>query len=664
MKSDGGGEKALDVIACAPESVAIGMGRAGARAWMRLAPWALTAVFLSLMLLPRVRENTRLAWTFLGVGASLLGWLSLLWFLRGRRALAVEFVRPSKAHYVQACLQLSIYVYWAAYWPRVYQAVPLIAAQLVFFYVLDALLTWSRRRAWRPGFGPLPIIFSTNLFMWFRDDWFMFQFVMLIVIALGKEFIQWNRGGRRRHIFNPAAFGLAVTSIVLITTGTTSATWGLEVAATVGRPPHIYLLIFLLGIVVQYLFSVTLVTLSAAAVLVFLNVVYTQVTGLYQFTDANIPIAVFLGFHLLVTDPATSPRTNSGRILFGGLYGASVFLLYSILLNAHVPEFYDKLLPVPLLNLSVPWIEAVAGVGLLARFDRWQTRFRPGRVNLVYMGGWAALFAMMLATGFVAAPHPGRKVEFWMQAYRDGKPETGRKLFKVIGSAADAGNAFACNKLGEIYMEGELAPYDEAAAAHYFARACELEEDEGCRNVARLALFVGRGKSRRIVEQSFTHLEELSRTKEDAASAYLLGFAYETGRVRPKNLDRAFRLYELGATRGNPNAFMGLVRVAISEDRVWELPAGSVEDLERGSAGGDAECCLYLAYVLRAERGAPEIEARADALIAQACSLGSDHACAVAGEPDRWRKPPPPEPPAMLVPPPFAGVGVHTSVVR
>ena len=67
----------------------------------------------------------------------------------------------------------------------------------------------------------------------------------------------------------------------------------------------------------------------------------------------HVPIAVFLGMHLLFTDPSpTSPRTELGRIIFGALYGLSTIALYSLLLrHMGLPTFYDKLLQVPVLNL-------------------------------------------------------------------------------------------------------------------------------------------------------------------------------------------------------------------------------------------------------------------------------------------------------------------------
>ena len=68
---------------------------------------------------------------------------------------------------------------------------------------------------------------------------------------------------------------------------------------------------------------------------------------MYHFIDFNIHPAVFLGLHLLVTDPATSPRKNFGKAIFGAAYGAGVFALYGLLDSLGAPTFYDKLLCVP-----------------------------------------------------------------------------------------------------------------------------------------------------------------------------------------------------------------------------------------------------------------------------------------------------------------------------
>ena len=81
-----------------------------------------------------------------------------------------------KQHYLQACAQGSVLLYWGWYWREVYDSAHLILAQLLFAYAFDMLLSWSRRDTYTLGFGPFPVIFSINLFLWFKPDWFYLQF--------------------------------------------------------------------------------------------------------------------------------------------------------------------------------------------------------------------------------------------------------------------------------------------------------------------------------------------------------------------------------------------------------------------------------------------------------------------------------------------------------
>ena len=104
----------------------------------------------------------------------------------------------------------------------------------------------------------------------------------------------------------------------------------------------------------------TLIAQILPAMLFLLSGIYTSITGVPYFLDSEIPAAVFLGLHLLVTDPSTSPRTPLGKAIFGALYGTGVFVLYWLLTSIGAPTFYDKLLCVPLLNLSVKWIDRLA----------------------------------------------------------------------------------------------------------------------------------------------------------------------------------------------------------------------------------------------------------------------------------------------------------------
>ena len=622
----------------APETVAD--ARAGRS--FPIPPFVLALAILGAVALPRVQESARLAASVAGAGAVLLVWALLLWARarRGARTLSIVYA-PVKAHWVQGIVQSTIYVAWGWYWHAVVHELPLVVVQIAYLYAFDALLSWSRGRPWRLGFLPLPILLSTNLFMWFKDDWYFFQFAMISIGALGKEFIRWERDGKKTHVFNPSSFGLSVVSLVLIATGTTHLTWGVEIATTLGAPPHIYLHIFLLGLIVQYFFSVTLVTLSAAATLVALNLAFLWATGTHQFVDTNIPIAVFLGLHLLVTDPSTSPRTDVGRVIFGALYALATWLLYVVLLEYDLPEFYDKLLPVPILNLSVRAIERWTRGGTFERIRRWESAVGARKLNFAHMGVWVALFGTLLATGYVEAAHPGSSLAFWRKAHAEGKPQAGKKLHKLVASRAFADSPAGNTEFGLMSIDGELAPVDRAAAAHYFARGCELGDADGCANVAIQFLFLREASSNAAVGRALATLEQLCNRGADPLACYLVGVACETGRARDVDLARACGFYAAGCRQGEARACQSFVRIGLARG----APAADLADaalvLRNACGAGDGESCAFLAFVRGAE---PRTEARAVELLERALALGSETARAALAKTGSARFAPPAAP--------------------
>ena len=448
-------------------------------------PLALTLGLLVLSLLPRVQGNLRLAWSFWGTAGALLIWQTVL-FLRLRSASVgrslQSVLRPQ--HYVQAMVQIAVFAFWGWYWRPVYDFALLLTAQLVFAYVFDMLLAWSRRETYVLGFGPFPIILSINLFLWFRDDWFYLQFLMIGVGFLGKELVRWRRGGRNAHIFNPSAFALGLFSLVLITTGTTDLTWGQEIASTLTLAPLIYLYLFLLGLIVMYFFSITLVACSAAVVLFGLSALYASLTGVPYFLDSDIPAAVFLGLHLLITDPSTSPRTSPGKLLFGASYGAGVFGLYMVLGAAGAPTFYDKLLAVPLLNLSVRGIDSLVD---LARespaLARWPLKWAPLRANRAHMVAWIVFFGAMTAMGKTDGKHTGDSLPFWEQACAEGRSNACTRLIQLETTYCGDNSAWACNELGIHFTQGEIVASNSELARGSLARACELRMQAACVNL-------------------------------------------------------------------------------------------------------------------------------------------------------------------------------------
>ncbi len=458
-------------------------------------PLVFTAGFLAFALLDSVRQNASLLRAFLVVSAALIVWNALLLgsARRAGRTLTLEIVLRTQ-HYLQACAQGSVLLYWGWYWRPVYDQAFLIVAQLLFAYAFDMLLAWSRRDTYTLGFAPFPVIFSINLFLWFKPDWFYLQLLMVALGFAAKELIRWNREGRRVHIFNPSSFPLAVFSLGLLLTGRSDLTWGREIASTQFYPPHMFLMLFLIGLPGQYFFGVTSMTMSAVVTTYLFGLAYHAATGIYFFYDSYIPIAVFLGMHLLFTDPSTSPRTELGRVIFGALYGLTTIALYELLGAAGLPTFYDKLLQVPILNLSIMLIDRVARSSLLrpvdpARLARW---LAPRQRHLAYMSVWTIVFTMMSAGQGVGDSHPGQWLPFWLQACGDQRRYACPYLETVVSSRCDSGSGWACHELailqagrtGElgsapptledypIILRGSKGPITERSPAALEALAC------------------------------------------------------------------------------------------------------------------------------------------------------------------------------------------------
>jgi hypothetical protein len=336
------------------------------------------------------------------------------------------------------------------------------------------------------------------LFLWFKPDWFYLQFLIVALGMSAKELIRWNKDGRRAHIFNPSSFPLAVISLALLATGTTHFTWGREIATTQFYPLHMYLVLFLIGLPGQFFFGVTLMTMSAVLTTYIFGLIYFATTGIYFFYDSYIPISVFLGMHLLFTDPSTSPRTDLGRVIFGVLYGLSTVALYQLLGKTGMPTFYDKLLQVPLLNLSIKVIDRIVRSPLLSRIDAVVFRhgLPPRRRHLAFMSVWASVFIAMSAVQGVGDAHPGQWLPFWRQACEDGRSYACPYLADLQTGFCEQGSGWACNEAGLLHVaiarSGEdLRRTDLAGAAVPLRRGCDLGFPASCRNLNTLTVTGG-----------------------------------------------------------------------------------------------------------------------------------------------------------------------------
>ncbi len=591
----------------------------------------LTLGFMAFAFLPRIHSHSVMLPTFLGIGLFFSAWIAWLIVRQKAENRSVEYsFRPIPSHWIQAALQLILIAYLATYWPLIRQHFPLIAAQLVFIYLLDILLAISLREKVILGFGNFPVIFSINFFLWFRDDWFYLQFLMVALGLLGKRYVRWEREGKKVHIFNPSGLSLIVFSLFLIVTqNTEKMSWALSIASDIFSP-SVYLIIFMMGLVVQFNFSVTLMTLGTALSLYVLNQSYFFASGNYWFIDSGIPPAVFLGMHLLVTDPATTPRSSLGRLLYGIFYGIMVFALFGILDAKNIPTLYDKLLPILVLNLSVKWLDALA-VKMAGGFKAFPQAVLAVSGNRVHMALWTGFFIFLSATDFIGPNHPGAQISFWERACTENKEKGCLNLLRYYQRDCRQGDAAGCNNLGARLKALPSAPVGFQGpqyAAEYFDLACRQNNFSGCLNLANEYIFNVDAKGMQLNPNlALQTLQTVCEKESQAQSCYLVGIAYFEGKGLKLDKVSSARYLEKACMAGYSQGCGQVAHMYLMGDGVVKDYAKAASGFRTACDGGDAAGCAYLGFMYRHGDGVEQSDAEAAKLFRTACELGSSEAC-------------------------------------
>ncbi len=368
-------------------------------------------------------------------------------------------------------------------------------------------------------------------------------------------------------------------------------------------------MLFLIGLPGQYLFGVTTMTMSAVLTTYLFGVVYFALTGAYFFVDSYIPIAVFLGMHLLFTDPSTSPRSELGRIFFGILYGLGNVVLYELLGRMGIPTFYDKLLPVPIMNLSIKLIDRAATGSWLKRFDpaRLGRSLAPRRRNLAYMTVWTMAFIAMSATDGIGDSHPGHRVPFWQQACQQNARDGCSNLALILDTYCEDGSGWACNEVGALRFHRRV-DHPERANEN-FLRACSLGFATACQNAVAIPAGIDpRTTAPRVQDYPVilregkgalpdrTPLQFLTRACSQGWSAGCqdLGAAYLKGDGTPRDAVRAAAAFEQACSGGLATACSNFGLMYYNADGVPRDREKALASLKRACDLGLANGCRWL----------------------------------------------------------------------
>jgi hypothetical protein len=140
------------------------------------------------------------------------------------------------------------------------------------------------------------------------------------------------------------------------------------------------------------------------------------------------------------------------------------------------PTFYDKLLPVPIMNLLVRQINSLTSSDPLARIGG---ALSPRRRNVVYTALWTAVFIALSATQGVGDKHPGQYYPFWQKACDAGNERACDYSANLLVVYCNTGSGWACNEVGVRRLQlRQLALPD-------FRRGCELGFAPACTNMNR-----------------------------------------------------------------------------------------------------------------------------------------------------------------------------------
>lgn len=280
-------------------------------------------------------------------------------------------------HVLPAAIQLAIYAYWGLYYPALVDFVPQVVIQLAFAFCLDATLSLLRWGAWRATFGPIPVVLSTGLFVQFSSAHWLTG-MLAIAVAIGSRALVRREAG---PVFNPSALGISVVGVLNYVFPALG--FG-DIALAFNAPPNMAEVLVLLALIVQVRLPVVLVTIGAAVGLLLHD--SAAIRPVFEFTWAPVTLVLLL----LATDPITSPRTGGGRLLFGLLVGLMMGFLGEVLELNGISDFYAKVIPIPVANLLVPWLDRLG-----ARLDAQLPSLRP-RWNLAHVALWLCAFTAYL----------------------------------------------------------------------------------------------------------------------------------------------------------------------------------------------------------------------------------------------------------------------------
>jgi hypothetical protein len=195
--------------------------------------------------------------------------------------------------------------------------------------ILEAVDATSNDRPilWRGGLKKMVLFLlpshmtaiTTSFLIFVSDRYSIMVFTVVLAVA-SKYLFKVQLNGRKRHFMNPSNFGIAATFVVfpwvgLIPYEYTTHTYGIADWIVPG-------VIVMLGFRLNYLFTKRLTIIAS-----WLGFYVLQAVVRSELYDLNLwaslmpmtGVAFLLFTFYMITDPMTSPRSQRGQFIYGGL---------------------------------------------------------------------------------------------------------------------------------------------------------------------------------------------------------------------------------------------------------------------------------------------------------------------------------------------------------
>ena len=207
-------------------------------------------------------------------------------------------------------------------------------------------------------------------------------------------------------------------------------------------------------------------------------------------------------------------------------------------------------------------------------------------------------------------------------------PLDGPKAIDYFEKSANAGNAYANVRIGELYRDGLIVPRDLAKALDSFQKASDAGVVAGSVNLGKM-LIAGQGMPADV--NRGTALIQSAADMGDQGAFQTLGDLYSRGPL-PLDGAKALENYEKSASAGNAYAYVRIGEIYRDGRVVSQDSAKAMDAFQKASDAGVAAGAVNLGKMLIAGQGVAVDVDKGVALIQAATDKGDQGALQAMGD--------------------------------